>query len=57
MCKLKKSQIEYQLVVNHKIVKSFANKKALEMYAEIVDIKNYSIMEMIDNERLTKRIC
>ena len=52
MCRIGKSSVNYELIVDNKVVKSFKSKKALNIYAREFEINNHSIKEGVVNERV-----
>lgn len=43
MCRVKKTNIEFRLLVNEELVKVFKNKRMLEIFIKEFEIKNYNV--------------
>lgn len=52
MCRIGKSSVNYELIVDNKVVKSFKSKKALNIYVREFEINNYSKEGVIVNEKV-----
>ena len=53
MCRIGKSNINYELIVNDKVVKSFKSKKALNIYVREFEINNHSAKVGVINEKVS----
>lgn len=56
MCRIKRSDTNFDLIVNGKLVKNFKSKTALNIYIREFEIRNYNIKEGVSNVR-NKRLC
>lgn len=56
MCRIKRNNVNFDLVINGKVVKNFKNEKQLNIYIRELEIKNYYIKEGVSSAR-NKRVC
>lgn len=56
MCRIKRNDVNLNLIVNGKLVKNFKNEKQLNIYIREFEIRNYNIKEGVSNAR-SKRMC
>lgn len=56
MCRIKRSEINFDLFVNGKLVKNFKSKTSLNVYIREFEIVNYRVKEGVSNAR-NKRLC
>lgn len=56
MCRIKRSNTNFDLIVEGRLVKKFKNKMALNIYIREFEIRNYKIKEGVSNVG-SKRLC
>lgn len=56
MCRIKRSEVNFDLFVNGKLVKNFKSKTSLNIYIREFEIKDYRVKEVTSNVR-NKRLC
>ena len=52
MCRIKKSNVAFNLYSNDKLIKSFTREKLLRFYISEYKISNYKIKECVLGERV-----
>lgn len=56
MCRIKRTDKNFDLIVNGRLVKNFKSKTSLNIYIRELEIKNYYIKEGVSSAR-NKRVC
>ncbi|MDU6995920.1 MAG: hypothetical protein E6356_13755 [Terrisporobacter othiniensis] len=56
MCRIKRNDKNFDLIVNGKLVKNFKSKTSLNIYIREFEIRNYNIKEGVSGAR-NKRMC
>ena len=56
MCRIKRSDTNFDLFVNGKLIKNFKSKTSLDIYIREFEIRNYNIKEGASSVR-SKRLC
>ena len=56
MCRIKRSDTNFDLFVNGKLIKNFKSKTSLDIYIREFEIRNYNIKEGVSSVR-SKRLC
>lgn len=56
MCRIKRSEVNFDLFVNGRLIKNFKSKTSLNIYIREFEIRNYNIKEGVSNAR-NKRLC
>lgn len=56
MCRIKRTNTNFELFVEGKLVKNFKNERALNIYIREFEIRNYRVKEGVSNAR-NKRLC
>lgn len=55
MCRIKRSDTNFDLFVNGKLIKNFKSKTSLDIYIKEFEVKDYNIKEGVSNGN--KRLC
>lgn len=56
MCRIKRDNKNFDLIIDGKLVKSFRSRTSLSIYVRDLEIKNYYIKEGVSGAR-NKRVC
>jgi len=56
MCRIKRNDKNFDLIVNGKLVKNFKSKASLNIYIREFEIRNYDVKEGVSSDR-NKRLC
>lgn len=56
MCRIKRTDKNFDLIVNGRLVKNFKSETSLNIYIRELEIKNYYIKEGVSGAR-NKRLC
>ena len=56
MCRIKRTNTNFELFVEGRLIKQFKNERALNIYIKEFEIKDYRVKEGVSNAR-NKRLC